>query len=166
MNRISLGVEDALWPGKRVSACGPFSAKTWAKHLRNGLILVDRFWDLYTQYWPSHFLVKLTVEKLVKYKAQPKYVSDDARTWKQPSRAWDIGRVRFFYEELLAGKTVDPIMIDNVCEGGNVEPSLLDGHHRLVASRLARVPTIPADYSGRVDLLNYLTGKRKTCPAS
>ena len=107
-----------------------------------------------------------TVQKLLKYKAQPKYVSDDARSLLYGFRARDYGRVRFFYEQLTAGKELDPIVVDNECSQYNVYPVpiLIDGHHRLAASHLAAAKTIPANYSGRVDLLNYLTGKRKTAP--
>ena len=38
-------------------------------------------------------------------------------------------------------------------------------HHRLAASHLAGAKTILANYGGRIDLLRYLTGARKTCPA-
>jgi hypothetical protein len=129
-------------------------------------LLVSRLWSLYA--WPERGLPmrSMTVKKLLKYKSQPKYVSDDARTMKQPSREWDYGRVRFFHERLMAGKELDPIMVDNECRNGHIypEPVLIDGHHRLAASHLAGVKTIPASYSGRVDLLDYLTGKRKTAP--
>jgi len=43
-------------------------------------------------------------------------------------------------------------------------PILNDGHHRLVAYRLTKRRTIPAYYSGRVDLLEYLKGDRARKP--
>jgi hypothetical protein len=128
---------------------------------------VDRLWTLYE--WPEWNLPmrKMTVEKLLTYRTQPVYVSDEARTRKQPPRAWDYGRIRFFYARLLAGETLEPIDVDNHCDWGHVypEPVLLDGHHRLAASHLAGVPIILANYGGRVDLLRYLIGARKSCPA-
>jgi hypothetical protein len=110
---------------------------------------------------------KMTIAKLLMYRAQSVYVSDLARTRKQPTRAWDYGRVRYFYERLLAGETLDAIEVDNECDFGRIYPVpvLLDGHHRLAASHLAGTPIILASYGGRVDLLRYLTGARKTCPA-
>ena len=109
---------------------------------------------------------KMTVARLLTYPVQSVYVSDDIRTRKQPSRAWDYGRIRFFYEQLLAGVVLDPITIDNECYNNQIYPVpiLLDGHHRLAAAHLAGVPTICASYGGRLDLLRYLTGTRKTCP--
>lgn len=129
-------------------------------------LLVARLWALYT--WPEWNLPmrKMTVGKLLKYRSQSAYVSDDARTVKQPTRAWDYGRIRFFYEQLLAERTLDAIEVDNICGRGVIypEPALIDGHHRLAASHLAGARIILASYSGRVDLLRYLTGARKTCP--
>ena len=130
-------------------------------------LLVARLWELYA--WPERSLPmrKMTIAKILTYCAQPTYVSDHARTVKQPTRAWDYGRIRFFYEQLLAGVTLDAIQVDNVCNGGRIypEPILLDGHHRLAASHLAGTRIIRASYGGRTDLLRYLTGARKTCPA-
>lgn len=112
----------------------------------------------------------MTPERLKRYRVQSKYVSDDWRTVNHDkvTRAWDYGRIRHFFEELKAGRPVDPIMLDNVCSGMHIypEPALIDGHHRLAASWLAKVPTIPAHYSGRVDLLEYLTGVRQVAPAA
>ena len=134
----------------------------------NGIdhVLVERLWQLYS--WPERSLPvrNLTVEKLKAYRVESTYVSDDWRTWHRVKRAWDYGRIRHFVEHLQAGGSVDPIEIDNACNGGRIYPVpvLFDGHHRLAAAHLAGVRTIPAHYSGRVDLLRYLKGLRKTAP--
>lgn len=131
-------------------------------------VLVERLWELYA--WPERNLPmrSMTIERLLTYPSQPAYVSDAARTRKQPTRAWDYGRIRYFYEQLLAGCTLDAIEVDNACDWGRIYPIpvLLDGHHRLAAARLAGTRTIRVSYGGRLDLLRYLTGARKTCPAS
>jgi hypothetical protein len=138
-----------------------------AKPKKLDRLLVARLWDLYA--WPEFNLPmrEMTVEKLLRYCAQPTYVSDDARTLKRPTRSWDYGRIRHFYEQLMAGKELDAIEVDNRCDYGCIypEPVLIDGHHRLAASHLAGARIVLASYSGRVDLLRYLTGARKTCPA-
>jgi hypothetical protein len=130
-------------------------------------VIVERLWELYP--WPErNFPMRtMTVEKLMTYPSQPVYVSDEARTRKRPTRAWDYGRIRFFYEQLGAGVTLDAIEVDNECNWGRIYPIpvLLDGHHRLAASRLAGARIIRVSYGGRLDLLRYLTGARKTCPA-
>jgi hypothetical protein len=108
----------------------------------------------------------MTISKLLRYRAQPAYVSDVQRSRRRPTRAWDYGRIRYFYEGLLGGETLDAINVDNRCDFGQIypEPILLDGHHRLAACHLAGTQNILASYGGRIDLLRYLTGERKTCP--
>ena len=131
-------------------------------------VIVDRLWALYA--WPEQNLPmrSMTVSKLLTYRAQAVYVSDADRTRKQPSRRWDYGRIRHFYERLLAGEKLDAIEVDNECDFGRIYPVpvLLDGHHRLAAAHLAGTPTILVNYGGRLDLLRYLTGTRKTCPVA
>lgn len=135
---------------------------------RPSKVIVERLWALYR--WPERGLPmrRMTVEKLLTYPSQPEYVCDMVRTRKQPTRAWDYGRIRHFYEQLLAGVTLDAVEVDNECNWGRIYPIpvLLDGHHRLAASHLAGTRIILVSYGGRLDLLRYLTGARKTCPAS
>lgn len=129
-------------------------------------ILINRLCGLYgwPRSWDHSPFSKLTVRKLSGYVAVKEYLPDETRVVQE---AWHIGRVRYFYEELLAGRPIDPISIDNVCHSGRIyaEPVVLDGHHRLAGSVLAKARTIRAWYGGRIDLLNYLTGKRRKCPS-
>lgn len=90
-------------------------------------------------------------------------------------RPWDIDwgddwtahdhvrRIAFFLEDPTR---ITPIMLDNVCDYGFIyaEPVLVDGWHRWFATLHLGLKTVPASYSGRLDLLRYLTGKRKTRP--
>jgi hypothetical protein len=110
----------------------------------------------------------MTIARLLTYPSQPDYVDDVKRSRKPPTRAWDYGRIRHFYERCLAGEKLDAIKVDNECNFGHIYPVpiLLDGHHRLAASHLAGTTIILVSYSGRLDLLRYLTGARKTCPAA
>ncbi len=110
-------------------------------------------------------LGRLTRRGAFRYKAQPKYV-DEGKSLDMPL-SWHYGRVRFFIEELQAGRSLDPIEIDNECCGNHIFPipTVTDGNHRLVAANLFGTATIQATYGGRIDLLNYLTGRRKTAPA-
>ena len=131
--------------------------------MRTEHVLVDRLWSLYA--WPVWILPMrgVTLKTLQRYPSQPYYATDYNRTY---PRNWHYGRIRFFVDELLDGRVLDPIEIDNVCDGGYVYPvvDLVDGHHRLAASRLTRTKTILAHYGGRVDLLNYLKGRSNICP--
>lgn len=59
-----------------------------------------------------------------------------------------------------------PIVLDCLRHGMHIyaTPVLVDGCHRTFAHIALKRERIQASYSGRVDLLNYLTGKRKTQP--
>ncbi len=75
-------------------------------------------------------------------------------------------RIRTLMDDLNSGPAFAPISLDNYCSNGQVFPEvvLCDGHHRLCAADLAGSASILATYSGRLDLLDYLTGKRFTRP--
>jgi hypothetical protein len=110
----------------------------------------------------------MTLAKILAYPSQPDYISDVQRTRKQPTRVWEYGRIRHFCECLLSGEELDAIEVDNECNFGHIYPVpvLLDGHHRLAASHLTGASIIFVSYGGRLDLLRYLTGGRKTRPAT
>lgn len=130
-------------------------------------ILVRRFVRLYSWWFDESLYSQAKLRDLLKYPPQPKYLDDHKRPG-DDDLAWHYGRVRFFYDELKAGKKLKPVVIDNACYGMHIsnEPVLVDGHHRLAAHWFARSRTIPSYYSGRVDLLEYLTGKRRVRPAA
>jgi len=75
-------------------------------------------------------------------------------------------RIRYFMDCLRRGQELEPINVDNFCEGGCIYPTpiVLDGNHRFIAVILMKQETIEADYGGRVDLLRYLEGKRRNPP--
>lgn len=131
-------------------------------------VIVDRLWRLYG--WPEAIFPMrgMTPEKLCKYKAVSEYVEDFNRLVSDDGGYldWHYGRMRYFFEEFRAGRTVDPIEIDNVCDRGHIYPIpiVLDGHHRLAGAYLAGARIIPATYGGLVSLRQYLTGRRKTAP--
>lgn len=81
-------------------------------------------------------------------------------------RKYDLGRINYFANLFSVGKRVDPISVDNYCAHNFIypEPLVTDGHHRLCGADLANAEKIPSYYSGRVDLLRYLKGLRKTKP--
>jgi hypothetical protein len=126
-------------------------------------LLVSRLWGLYSPGWPECLYSLKNKPRVLAAKPETLFVDEVHRS---DDDEWHFGRVRFFYDRFLAGKPVDPITVDNHCHNGIIypEPDVLDGHHRLAGALYARVKRIPAYYSGRVDLLNYLKGKRKTVP--
>lgn len=122
------------------------------------LIIVSRLLKLYS--WPNGFfksILSASIDDILKH-APSEHMIDGTRPEEDE---WHYGRVRFFVDELNAGKTLDPIVVDNRCDRGHIypEPIVIDGHHRLCAVKVSGVRTVPANYSGRVDLLDYLTGK-------
>lgn len=135
------------------------------------LVHVDRllgFYDPFKQFFdrtPSLAAVRKTPVVEGRHALRPHELKDS-----YPDRDWDKGRIRYFVELMEQGAKIDPIEIDNECERGHIYgPLLLDGHHRLCAAALLKVPTIRARYGGRVDTLKYLTGKtphppRDLCP--
>lgn len=133
-------------------------------------LLVKRIFQVYGASWFKRFQ-GLTVEQLRAWPPVLEHMPEDERQGpahprNKRMRAYDFGRVRYFVDLLLDGKELDPIELDNVCDGGNIYPEIVmeDGHHRLMAYKLAGREKIPTSYSGRIDLLNYLKGKRKTYP--
>lgn len=93
--------------------------------------------------------------------------------------AYNHARIRYFMDEFRRGCRVDPIELDCRTErtkvyfgGGGLseschcyaKPIMLDGLHRLAGAILAKAPKIQVRFSGRVDLLRYLQGRRKTRP--
>ena len=78
------------------------------------------------------------------------------------SAAEHLGRIRFFVED---PDQIDPIEIDNMWDGDRPSGLLVvDGHHRLLAAHRLGWGKISCTYGGWVDVLEYLTGERETCP--
>jgi hypothetical protein len=78
----------------------------------------------------------------------------------QRNEKYDLGRVRFFVEVLRRGQDLPPVVMDNRCLGRSILPEaiLTDGHHRLAAAAHDGLEWLPAYYSGRVDVLEWLQG--------
>jgi len=77
---------------------------------------------------------------------------------------WHAARILWL---IRSGKDLnDPISIDNKTSHGHVHPQpiILDGWHRFFAHRFLGKKRIPVLYGGRVDLKNYLAGKRQKPP--
>jgi hypothetical protein len=93
---------------------------------------------------------------------------DPLSTYKEDhrGRGYDKRRIRYFVDQIRSGKDLEPIVIDNHCDSSYIYPLplVVDGNHRFIACLLTQRKTISASYGGRVDLLHYLEGKRKTCP--
>jgi hypothetical protein len=77
------------------------------------------------------------------------------------TRRYHLPRIAHFVRDLREKNPLDPILIDNVCSHGHItaQPIVTDGHHRLAAHLLLGLPHINAVISGRVDVIDWLTGK-------
>lgn len=76
-------------------------------------------------------------------------------------RGYHTRRIRWFWQRFRYGHDVDPISVHGDIDG---VPWLHDGHHRFAGALLAGAERIPASFGGRLDLLRYLQGRRKTRP--
>ncbi len=92
------------------------------------------------------------------------YESHDLATSRVTDRFWHAARILWLIKN--PESLEDPISVDNHCHYGNVYPlpEIMDGWHRFFAHRFLGNETIPALYSGRVDLLRYLQGKTDKLP--
>lgn len=99
------------------------------------------------------------------YRGDPGMHLHDKGLWR--TTFYHRGRVLYFAEVLAAGDAVDPIILDCECDRWNIYPVpvLIDGYHRLAGALLSGAETLPAIFSGRVDLLNYLTGEAEEVPS-
>ena len=80
------------------------------------------------------------------------------------SNDWHIGRIIYFINH---PEEIRDVEIDNMCNGMEILPIpvIVDGHHRFAAARWlydqGKLKEIHCMYGGRVDVLEYLQGKRK-----
>lgn len=133
-------------------------------------MLVGRLLSAYAHDWGPVFS-KMTLRSIRRYTPVAKHMdeierSDPALFNTSKVVAYDHGRVRYFADQLNLGVELDPIEIDNDCGHQCIYPVplVLDGHHRLWAYNLVGREHIPATYGGRLDVLDYLTGRRAQLP--
>lgn len=110
------------------------------------LILVSR---LRSRYWPS-WCSAFDLRTVRRARAIPDYVPEPQRT-----RGYDVGRIRYFMDQIQAGQPITPIVVEG---GHRCDPMVNDGHHRLVAAVLAGERRIPAWVLGPARLHSWLTG--------
>ena len=106
------------------------------------------------------------------HKAQPEESEPFEDQWKHfcmktRSTKWRIGRILYFINHPEEIKDVE---IDNLYSGEYIfpVPVIIDGNHRLMAAiwlaSQGKMNKIHCIYGGRIDLLDYLTGKTDNCP--
>lgn len=72
-----------------------------------------------------------------------------------------IARIEVIHKRHGTFSKIDPLSIDNECNGLNIlpKPILTDGHHRYLAHLFLGHEKMEIEYSGRMDILTYLIGK-------
>jgi hypothetical protein len=124
------------------------------------MIVIVRLLEFYD---PARALLGRTISKEQVLRAKPRDGIPGASG--RSALRYHLGRIRYFYDRFVEGAPVDPIELDNDCNHGCMYgPIVTDGHHRLLGAMFAGRMKIKAGYSGRVDILRYLTGRRKTSP--
>ena len=83
-------------------------------------------------------------------------MSNDQLKKRRVDPMWHAARIRWLLEH--PENLEDPISMDCVCNYGAIYPvpEIVDGWHRFFAYRYLGKRKIPAFFSGRVDLLDYL----------
>lgn len=80
--------------------------------------------------------------------------------------AYDWGRIRYFRDLFRSNSPVSAILLDCECHNSRVYPVpvMIDGWHRFAGAFAAKAHKLPVIFNGRLDLLRYLQGRRKTKP--
>lgn len=117
---------------------------------------VDPFWSLGWESQPP-------IEEFLKY-SPIGWIKESDRP--QRISEYDWRRVCYFIWQVKNGKPLDPITIDCVCYGLRVLPqsTVIDGNHRLCAANLTKQRLVKINFSGRVDLLEWLKGETNVKP--
>lgn len=112
-------------------------------------VLISR---LRSAYWPAWCAqIRLSVVR----RAEPiaEYIDEGRR-----HHGYDAGRIRYFMDQLEAGRAIDPIRI----AGGRTSDQLIyDGHHRYMAAVFLRRRRVPARFYGPPELGQWLVGERR-----
>lgn len=127
-------------------------------------VLVNR---LRKAYWPS-WCSKIRLRDVLRADPISEYVEEDDG---QRDDLYDHGRIRFFMDQLDAGRMIDPIRVDTdwLIRGTGLVPiptgaSIDDGHHRFMAAVLLRKTHVPARFCGPDELREWLVGERRRWP--
>jgi len=125
----------------------------------NDLILTQR---LKAIYWPAWVDAIARDRRIQRVKPLTEHGGPQMR-----DRFYDIKRVRFFMDELRAGRALDPISLDNECRQYRIGcpiswgmPFVDDGHHRFSAYVLCKRKRLPATLGGLKVHHEWLRGER------
>ena len=135
------------------------------------IIRIDRlieFFPIEHWSWDETGEINLDDISMAIHDGVPEITDPYGDMWEHPvleqrSREWHIGRIIYFISNIDEIKDIE---IDNECCGDFVlpQPVIIDGWHRYAAARWLydqkKVVKIRCKYGGRLDVLEYLQGKR------
>lgn len=137
-------------------------------------ILIDRLLEYQGDWWQWENTGKITIEDITDaIRRNIDEINEPfGDMWKYPvlevkGREWHIGRILYYINHPEEIMNID---IDNYCDGYIIfpVPNILDGNHRFAAAvwlnRNEKFEKIHCIYGGRLDLLDYLTGKTDVMP--
>lgn len=138
-------------------------------------MLIDRLYDFFADdgfSWNENETISLKdIDDAIKSEQnEEKIPYGDA--WQclcnRQTKSWHIGRVVYFinHPNEIQNINIDNLIIDDYIFP---VPIIIDGNHRLMAAvwlnHRNKMKTINCIYGGRLDLLDYLTGKVDECPS-
>jgi hypothetical protein len=125
-------------------------------------VLVKRLEEFYPLDHIANILGQESIPDGLDWEFGPLDTYYETMSTQRESREYHQGRIQWF---ILNG-VPDPIEIDNHVTGRYIYPTPIveDGHHRLAAAIIRGDETIPAVYGGRIDLLDWLTGRSDKLP--
>lgn len=127
--------------------------------LKGQTILISRLESMWGLNYILSEVFELGLEDLLSLNTNA--TTDDYVGEEDRSKEYHKHRIEYFVSQLLQGKDLDPIEVDNECCYGRIypQPVVVDGHHRLFAYILVGRDEIPVHYGGLVSVLDYLQGK-------
>lgn len=122
-------------------------------------ILVDRLNNFITKRDICNY-IQLPFLKLIKLSnivGKNEWLEEHER-----DETYHLQKIKYFIDHGID----KPIDLDNISIKGRILPLpiIIDGRHRYLAALLRRDKTIQCTYSGREDLLRYLTGESNIPP--
>lgn len=142
---------------------------------KGDMLLIERISEFYpvnSWSWNQDEVIELDDIACAIHSGQPEESEPFGDTWKHlcienKSTEWHIGRILFFIKH---PEEIKDIEIDNLCSGNYIfpVPTIVDGNHRFMAAMWlhdqGKTEKVHCRYGGRMDLLDYLTGKIDKCP--
>lgn len=142
---------------------------------KGDMLLIERISEFYpvnSWSWNEGEVIELDDIACAIHNGQPEELESFGDTWEHlcmesKSTEWHIGRILYFINH---PEEIRDIEIDNLYNRNYIcpVPTIIDGNHRFMAAMWlqdqGKKDKVHCRYGGRIDLLDYLTGKTDVCP--